>query len=98
MAGSYDTFLSFFGFVNPTAASANFMGLPNYAASMAFELFTEERTFIPDQLMVRFLFRNGIDGDQNLAAFPLFGNSELDMPYSQFVEELGAHSIRGLND
>ena len=96
MAGSYDTFMSFFGLVNLTASSPDFMGLPNYAASMAVELFTEERDFNEDDLMVRFLFRNGTDDSQNLDAYPLFGGDRLDLPYSEFVRELQGRSIYSL--
>lgn len=63
--GSYDTFLAFFGLTNLTADSPNFMGLPNYASSLAFELFTDKNmTAFPTNtgdLRVRFLFRNGTD-------------------------------------
>ena len=40
LVGSYDTFLSFFGLTNLTAADPNFYGLPGYASTMAFELVT----------------------------------------------------------
>lgn len=96
MAGSYDTFMSFFGLVNLTAASPDFMGLPNYAASMALELFSEEQEFREEDIMVRFLFRNGTDESQELDPFPLFGGSQLDLPYAEFVRDLQARSIYSL--
>ena len=80
MAGSYDTFLAFFGLTNLTAVNGNFYGLPNYAASMAFELFTTEGSAespasfpstdaIGDALQVRFLFRNGSDASDESNAY-----------------------------
>ncbi len=44
LVGSYDTFLSFFGLTNLTSASPNFYGLPFYASTMAFELFSNGNT------------------------------------------------------
>jgi len=84
MAGSCDTFLAFFGLTNLTAADGNFYSLPNYAASMAFDLFTADgsvkslATFgstdaVRDALQVRFLFRNGSGASNELNAYPLFG-------------------------
>ena len=103
MAGSYDIFLSFFGLTNLTAASSDFQGLPNYAASMALELYTHDTNAgfpaNPEQdLMVRFLFRNGTDEGDNLNTYPLFGGSEESMPYGRFVEELSSRSIQTLSD
>ena len=96
MAGSYDTFLAFFGLTNLTIASSDFMDLPNYAASMALELWTEEQQFSEEDLMVRFLFRNGTGDTQNLTEYPLFGGSEIDLPYARFVQELRGRSINSL--
>lgn len=103
MAGSYDTFLSFFGLTNLTAASPDFHGLPNYAASMTLELYTDDTNESfpknPAQdLMVRFLFRNGTDDSDSLDAYPLFGGSEVSMPYGRFVDELSSRSIVTLGD
>lgn len=96
MAGSYDTFMSFFGLANLTAASPDFMGLPNYAASMAFELFSDEQHFKEEDLMVRFYFRNGTGESQDLNPFPLFGEDRVDLPYAEFVRELRGRSIYSL--
>lgn len=98
MAGSYDTMLAFFGLTNLNVASEDFMGLPGYASSFAFELFSDgdEMEFPrnPDEeLNVRFLFKNGTD-DADLTAFPLFGRTELTMRYGEFVDVLGSRAIR----
>ncbi|KAF7503742.1 hypothetical protein GJ744_003325 [Endocarpon pusillum] len=103
MSGSYDTFLSFFGLTNLTAASSDFQGLPNYAASMALELYTDDTNAqfpaTPEQdLMVRFMFRNGTDERDSLNAYPLFGGSDESMPYGRFVQELSSRSIQTVAD
>ncbi len=100
MAGSYDTFLAFFGVTNLTAASSDFMGIPDYASSMALELYTEaDMTSFPSadaDLRVRYLFHNGSGvAGPDLTAFPLFGQSEPDLPYGEFVRLL---SERAIND
>ncbi|KAF2794948.1 phosphoglycerate mutase-like protein [Melanomma pulvis-pyrius CBS 109.77] len=97
MAGSYDTFLAFFGISNLTSTSPNFFGLPHYAATMSFELFTSENvTAFPsdnNDLRVRFLFRNGSDDGETLRAFPLFGGSEDSLPWTDFVSQMQNISI-----
>jgi len=103
MAGSYDTQMAFYGLTNLTAASPDFFGLPNYAGSMAFEIFSEEDNATafpanPDQdLRVRFLFKNGTTDDE-LTPFPLFGGSELSLPYGDFISELSSRSIAEVSD
>ncbi|KAL8911276.1 MAG: hypothetical protein Q9171_003523 [Xanthocarpia ochracea] len=102
LAGSYDTFLAFFGLTNLTANNADFMGLPGYASSMTFELFTDESTttFPRDtaDLRVRFLFRNGTDVSTPPTAFPLFGRAEDSISYDDFVDELGSRAINSVNE
>lgn len=94
--GSYDTFLALFGLMNVTADGPDFMGLPNYASSLAFELFTEKNmTAFPTDtadLRVRFLFRNGTDTP--LTAYPLFDRKEDSMPYADLTAQLATRSIR----
>ncbi|KAL8916479.1 MAG: hypothetical protein Q9172_006289 [Xanthocarpia lactea] len=102
LAGSYDTFLAFFGLTNLTAANADFMGLPGYASSMTFELFTDGNTttFPRDtaDLRVRFLFRNGTDVSTPLTAFPLFGRAQDSISYDNFVDELGSRAINSVSE
>ncbi|KAI9848078.1 MAG: hypothetical protein M1837_001180 [Sclerophora amabilis] len=102
LAGSYDTFLAFFGLTNLTAANADFMGLPDYGSSMAFELFTEDNmTSFPRDtadLRVRFLFRNGTDASVPLTAFPLFDRAEDSLAYDDFVDVLGSRAINGVDE
>ncbi|KAL2156754.1 hypothetical protein VTH82DRAFT_1500 [Thermothelomyces myriococcoides] len=90
LAGSYDTFLAFFGLAGLIDVSPDFYGLPEYASTMVFEVFTPDDDDgdvdidedgdgpLPDTdaLRVRYLFRNGTDGA--LRAFPLFGGRTTD--------------------
>ncbi|KAJ5995786.1 hypothetical protein N7481_002763 [Penicillium waksmanii] len=90
--GAYASFLSYFGLVELSATTVNFTGIPNYASSMAWELVTDdEGTEIPvtSDIRVRFLFHNGtsIEGSTQLQAYPLFGQSTVELPWAQFVEE-----------
>jgi uncharacterized membrane-anchored protein len=59
---------------------------------MSFELFTSKNVdafpSATDDLRVRFLFRNGSDESATLRAFPLFGQSEDSMSYSDFVSKM----------
>lgn len=93
LAGSYDTFLAFFGLTNLTAASPDFFGLPEYASTMVFELFTPAASDNDDRdgMRVRFLFRNGTAGA--LTAFPLFGSATADLPWHQFRARMLERSI-----
>jgi hypothetical protein len=97
--GAYGTFLSFFGLADLPAASANFMGIPDYASSMVFEVFgpaLPSPGAVPPaaQLGVRFLYANqstGIVGDP--APFPLFGGSALELPWANFSASMMAFGI-----
>ncbi|KAH0563217.1 hypothetical protein GP486_002219 [Trichoglossum hirsutum] len=96
MAGSYNTFQAFFALANLTAAKEDFFGLPGYASTMAFELFTEKNTStFPSNvadLNVRFLFRNGTEQGP-LMAYPLFGGQSLSMSWADFKAEMSKRSI-----
>lgn len=98
--GSYDTFLSFFGLANLTDASPDFKGLPDYASSLAFELFTETNmTSFPsntDDLRVRFLFKNATS--PSLTAFPIFDRKDDSMPWTDFRTEFQARAIKTAAD
>ncbi|KAI9154929.1 Prostatic acid phosphatase [Paramyrothecium foliicola] len=101
MAGSYDTFMSFFGLANLTSLSDNFTGLPDYASTMAFELFTEQdATSFPTNtdadLRVRWLFRNSTYGE--LTTWPLFGLDQESLPWPEFVSEMQKRSIGSVEE
>lgn len=97
LAGSYDTFLAFFGLSKLTAKSADFYGLPDYASTMVFELFTEQDvTAFPsatEDLRVRFLFRNGSTQGEVPTVIPLFGIAEESLSYLEFVEKMEEFAI-----
>jgi hypothetical protein len=98
LAGSYDTFLAFFGISDLINVDPNFYGLPDYASTLAFELFTEEdMTSFPtdlNTLNVRFLFKNGTTGA--LEQFPLFGSTGDALSWADFsarVQERGITTV-----
>ncbi|EWC46342.1 hypothetical protein DRE_04513 [Drechslerella stenobrocha 248] len=97
LAGSYDTFLAFFGLTDLPAANPDFYGLPSYASTMAFEVLTDsDVAAFPasvDDLKVRFLFRNGSDAAAPLTAYPLFGQSATTLPWPEFVARMSALAI-----
>lgn len=92
LAGSYDIFQAFFGISKLIDVDTNFYGLPEYASTMIFELFTnkdvEEFPSNTDDLRVRFLFRNGSSSDAELRTFPLFGKSEDSMSWAEFESSM----------
>lgn len=97
LAGSYDTFQSFFGISKLIDLDTNFYGLPEYASTMSFELFTSQNVkefpSNTDDLRVRFLFRNGSNPDSQPRPFPLFGKSEDSMSWSEFVSSMTEISV-----
>lgn len=97
MISSYDAFLAFFGHAGLSAYSIDFMGLPNYAASMVFELFSDMDTPAGDYpnesaLKVRFLFRNGTENNVDLIHFPIFGQAELTL--KEFNDAINAFAVK----
>lgn len=97
LAGSYDNFMATFGLMNLTAANADFYGLPSYASTMSFELFTEaDTTSFPtnlDDLNVRFLFRNGSDAGATPTVYPLFGGTANSLSWNEFSAQIKARAI-----
>lgn len=99
-AGSYDTMLAFFGITGLSDVSDNFTGLPEYASTLAFELFTDgDDDKFPDNtddLRVRFLFQNGTDGE--LSSYPLFGLDEDTYSWPDFKGEMEKREISSPGD
>ncbi len=97
--GAYASFLSFFGLSQLTSVSVNFTGLVNYASSMAFELVTNATVDsssypTPDEISVRFMFSNGTAATTGgLTAYPLFGQSETTLSWSDFSAEMAKIAI-----
>ncbi|KAF2637698.1 phosphoglycerate mutase-like protein [Massarina eburnea CBS 473.64] len=97
--GAYASFFSFFGLVHLPKANPRFMGVPDYASSMALELFTTVDTSsgFPERnedLRIRFLFRNGTDMDSGaLVAYPLFGGDSDAVSWDEFTDGLGKFAV-----
>ena len=92
-AGAYTVMLAFWGLSGLTKASPDFMGLPDYASTMTFELRRPIDSSGFDDLVVRFGFRNGSLPTAPLNYFPMFASNEIDMPWSQWSEAMANISI-----
>ncbi|CEO60601.1 hypothetical protein PMG11_05219 [Penicillium brasilianum] len=95
--GAYATFLAYFG-LSGLANDVEFTGMPVYASSMVWELVTNASgTGMPSEsdINVRFLFHNGtsIEGSTELQTYPLFGQSDVDIPWTQFVDSTKKFAI-----
>ena len=100
--GAYASFLSFFGLAKLPDANRDFMGVPDYASTMTFELFT---TAAPEpfpsveNLQVRFLFHNGTASNgSEPVAHPLFGGQRTEISWNDFVEGMNMFSIGSQKD
>ncbi|KAL1894945.1 hypothetical protein Sste5346_005632 [Sporothrix stenoceras] len=96
--GAYGTFMSFFGLANLTAANPEFYGIVDYASAIVFELVTNatlgDKAVDPSDISVRFLFSNGSAGvNGGLTAYPLFGQSEVTLPWNTFTSEMNKFAI-----
>ncbi|RYO75066.1 hypothetical protein DL766_000878 [Monosporascus sp. MC13-8B] len=96
--GAYASFMSFFGLAQLQAVSPDFMGIVDYASSMVFELVTNATASgwaypSPDDVSVRFLFANGTAGESPLTAYPLFGQSEITLPWATFASEMSKFAL-----
>lgn len=93
---SYDSFLAFFALSGLKDIPATFSGLPNYASSMAFELFTPSNNIdsfpAEDDLQVRFVFRNGTSVEAE--EFPLFGAKSVAIPFKDFKSKMEEFAIK----
>ncbi|CAK1366075.1 unnamed protein product [Cercospora beticola] len=109
MTGSYDTFLALFGLMELPSQSSDFRGLPDYAASMVFELYSEaddaefpERGTVDQDLRVRFLFRNGTDEGDDLTSWRLGGLASVDdvggIRFEQFKEMAEEKAVLSVGD
>jgi hypothetical protein len=95
--GGYEPFLAFFAVSNLSQLQPEFQSLPEPGSVMVFELFSNDPNVTgypsPDQLWVRFLFRNGTNDTEPLISYPLFGRgrSATDMSWADF--ETGISNI-----
>ncbi|MCJ1230396.1 hypothetical protein MMC12_007070 [Toensbergia leucococca] len=95
--GAYGSFGSYFGLANLTEQNPDFYGVPDYASSMTWELFTNGTADpfpSPDDLNVRFLFHNGTTSNiSEPIAYPLFGQQALSLPWSTFVSSMNDFAL-----
>ncbi|RFU79523.1 histidine acid phosphatase [Trichoderma arundinaceum] len=97
--GAYGAFMAFFGLAQLPAASKDFYGICNYASSMAIELIAPSATQLqPEDLTVRFLWSNGTAADGGLTAYPLFGQKETTISWSDFKDGMNKFAIADTKD
>lgn len=99
--GSYADMLSYFGLANMPNTNTDFTGVPDYASSMAWELVTNTTDGFPSEsdISVRFLFHNGtITSTSKPSSWPLFGQSSVLVPWSEFVDRTKRFSINSEED
>lgn len=101
--GSYDTFLSFFALSQLPNSDKNFLGLPDYGSTIAFELISySDDVILPKDgngLYVRFLFRNGTDAATPLREYPIFGHASADavMLWADFRDAMAGVSVSSVS-
>lgn len=96
--GAYASFLSFFGLANLTDIDSDFFGIPDYASTMTFELFTNDSSVTPfpptSDLSVRFLFHNGTTSPSSQPlAFPLFDQPSTVLSWADFVAGMSKFAV-----
>ncbi|KAI9873937.1 MAG: hypothetical protein M1830_010377 [Pleopsidium flavum] len=95
--GAYGTFQSFFGLAQLPAVNPDFYGIPDYASTMTFELFTNgPATPSPttDEVNVRFLFHNGTTSNTSEpVAYPLFGQQQTSLPWKTFIDGMNTFAL-----
>jgi Histidine phosphatase superfamily (branch 2) len=104
--GGFEPIVSFAALAGlATKQNSQFLGTPEYASSMVFELYSmteNDPDLYPStaDLNVRFFFRNGSDDSSRLVAYPLFGDgpSGISMSLSAFVAGMQQFMIQGPGD
>ncbi|CAF9933409.1 hypothetical protein IMSHALPRED_009346 [Imshaugia aleurites] len=95
--GEYGQFQSFFGLANLTSLGADWIGIPDYASTMTFELFTEAAPSpfpAVDDIQVRFYWHNGTTGNASTpTAYPLFGQSNTTLSWNDFATGMNQFAI-----
>ncbi|KAI9866880.1 MAG: hypothetical protein M1813_000822 [Trichoglossum hirsutum] len=105
MFGDLEPFIAFFALSGLSNVNSNFRGLPDFGSTMVFEVFsldTNDTQAYPSEsdLWVRFLFRNGTSGDQNLIAYSLFGQgrSNTDVKWLDFKNQMASFMTPKVRD
>lgn len=96
--GEYGSFLSYFGLAKLTEADPMFYGIPNYASSMVWELFTTADTSSgypsTDDLSVRFFYHNGTtNATSEPVQYPLFGTNQQSITWDNFVTSTNRFAV-----
>lgn len=109
LAGDFQPLLSLFAITGLADLNSNkFRGIPDFASTAVFELFTmtSNTSFFPvstDDLWVRFYFRNGTEPQNDeidFQSYPLFshGPSETDLRWQDFQAEATALAMTSVGD
>lgn len=102
--GSFEPMIAFAALTQLPKANTNFYGMPDYGSSMVFELYTEGHNSSAgypdsDDLLVRFLFRNGTDSSSALNTYPLFGHSDTrTLSFNEFEASLQNLALVSIGD
>ena len=102
--GAYAGMLSYFGLSGLLQVNPDFYGIPDYASTLTWELVTNATvasTSFPssDDISVRFLFHNGTTSDiSEPTPYPLFGQSETVLAWSDFVTYTKKFAVGNQND
>ncbi|KAG8674458.1 hypothetical protein FPOAC2_00479 [Fusarium poae] len=91
--GAYGAFMAFFGLAGLDKASSDFMGIVDYASSMAFELVTNATNPTADDVSVRFYFANGTASENAPKLFPLFGDDSTTISWKDFKAGMSEFAI-----
>ncbi|CAF3554048.1 unnamed protein product [Fusarium graminearum] len=91
--GAYGAFMAFFGLAGLDKASSDFMGIVDYASSMAFELVTNVTNPTVNDVSVRFYFANGTAGENTPKLFPLFGDDATTLSWKDFKTGMTGFAI-----
>ncbi|KAM0717181.1 hypothetical protein Q7P37_007033 [Cladosporium fusiforme] len=108
LVGDFQPLMSLFAVTGLSDVNTQrFRSIPDFASMAVFELFTLSSSAVfptsPDDLWVRFYFRNGTDQPEDgpaLQSYPLFnhGPSETDMRWGDFVADASAIAMGSLGD
>lgn len=103
--GSFEPMIAFAALAHLPNINATFYGLPSYGSSMVFELFSvggnsSESYPDPEDLKVRFLFRNSTDPSSELIPYPLFGHgpSQTVLSFQDFLQSMENNMLASVGD
>ncbi|KAF4966764.1 hypothetical protein FSARC_5581 [Fusarium sarcochroum] len=91
--GAYAAFMAFFGLADLDKTDSDFMGVVDYASSMAFELVTNATKPTADDVSVRFYFANGTAAENTPKLFPLFNGKETTISWKDFKDGMNEFAI-----